>query len=67
MTLMADGTGEFGGEAIKYTAKDGKFTMIIIAEAQTLNYSYNLQGNSLTISGGDLEAPVTFARSTFGK
>jgi hypothetical protein len=65
MTLMlnVDGTGEFDGEAIKYTAKDNTFTMIIVAESQTLIYSYNLQGNSLTVSGGDLEKPVTFTRT----
>jgi hypothetical protein len=63
LILNADGTGEFDGEAIKYTAKDGKFIMTIVAESETNTYNYNLQGNSLTVSGGDLEAPVTFARS----
>lgn len=63
LILNADGTGEFDGDAIKYTAKDGKFTMTIVAEAETLIYKYTLQENSLTVSGGDLEGPVTFARS----
>ncbi|HEY3429946.1 MAG TPA: hypothetical protein VGK39_04655, partial [Cyclobacteriaceae bacterium] len=63
LILNADGTGKFDGDAIKYTAKDGKFTILIVAEAETTIYNYNLQGNSLTVSGGDLEAPVTFARS----
>ena len=62
LMLNADGTGEFDGDAIQYIAKEGKFTMTIIADAQTLVYNYNLQGNSLTISGGDLEGPVTFTR-----
>lgn len=62
LILNADGTGEFDGDAIKYVAKDNKFTMTIVAEAETTIYNYNLQGNSLTISGGDLEGPVTFTR-----
>jgi hypothetical protein len=65
MTLMlnTDGTGEFDGESIKYIAKDNKFAMTIVAESQTINYNYNLQGNSLVVSGGDLEVPVTFTRN----
>ena len=62
LILNADGTGEFDGDAIKYVAKDNKFTMTIVAEAETTIYNYNLQGNSLTISGGDLEEPITFTR-----
>lgn len=63
LILNADGSGEFDGEAIKYIAKDGKFAMTIVAESETLNYSYSLNGNSLTMSGGDLEGPVIFNRA----
>ena len=63
LKLNADGTGEFEGEAIKYLAKDNKFTMTIVAEEQTIVYNYKLQENSLTISGGDLDEPVVFSRS----
>ncbi|HEY3429252.1 MAG TPA: hypothetical protein VGK39_01165 [Cyclobacteriaceae bacterium] len=63
LILNADGSGEFDGEAIKYTTKENKFNMTIVAEQQTISYNYNLQGNSLTVSGGDLEAPVTFTRN----
>jgi hypothetical protein len=68
MTLLlnADGTGEFDGDAIRYTAKDGKFVMTIVAEAQTTTYTYSLQANALTMSGGDLDAPVTFNRNGSG-
>lgn len=62
LILNADGSGEFDGEAIKYTTKDNKFNMTIVAEAQTIIYNYNLQGKSLTMSDGDLETPVTFTR-----
>jgi hypothetical protein len=63
LILNADGSGEFDGEGIKYTTKENKFNMTIVAEQQTIVYNYNLQGNSLTVSGGDLEAPVTFTRN----
>jgi len=63
LVLRADGTGEFDGEPIRYTMKDNKFTLFIVADAQTLVYDYKLQENSLTISGGDLEGPVTFSRN----
>jgi hypothetical protein len=62
LILNADGTGEFDGEAIRYTAKDSKLTLNIDSETQALVYNYNLQGNSLTVSGGDLDAPFTFTR-----
>lgn len=65
MTLMlnADGSGEFDGEAIKYVAKGNQFTMTIVNDRETINYNYSLQGNTLTISGGDLDQPVAFARA----
>jgi hypothetical protein len=63
LVLRADGTGEFDGEAIRYTTKENKFSMFIVADGQTLVYNYTLQGNSLTMSGGDLDETVVFARS----
>lgn len=68
MTLMlnADGTGEFDGEQVKYTAKGGVLSLTITSQQETNNYSYALNGNSLTVSGGDLDQPVTFTRSGSG-
>jgi len=63
LKLNEDGSGEFDGEAIKYTIKDYKFIMTIVAEAQTIAYNFKLQENSLTISGGDLDEPVLFSRN----
>jgi len=63
LKLNADGSGEFDGEAINYTTKDNKFTLTIVAESQTVVYNFKLQENSLTISGGDLDEPVTFSRN----
>src|SRR5688572_28889326 len=68
MTLMLNdnGTGEFDGDAIKYTATDGKLSLTIVAQNQTTVYSYTLAGNDLTVSGGDLEQPVKFSRAGSG-
>ena len=63
MTLMLNpnGTGEFDGESIKFSTQAAKLTIIV--GTVVTEYNFNLQGNSLTLSGGDLDGPVTFARS----
>ena len=63
MTLMLspDGSGEFDGEIIKFIAQANK--LAITQNGATTNYAYNLQGNSLTLSGGDLDQAVTFSRN----
>lgn len=63
MTLMlnANGTGEFDGEAIKYTAKGG--VLALTTSTETLNYNYVLNGSTLTVSGGDLDQPIAFTKA----
>lgn len=62
MTLMlnADGSGEFDGEIIKYTNQANKLSLI--QNGQTTVYTYVLQGNNLTLSGGDIEGNIVFAK-----
>ena len=62
MTLLlnADGSGEFDGEMIKFTTEGSKLS--IIQQGQATVYTFNLQGNSLNLSGGDLEKAITFTR-----
>lgn len=67
LILNADGTGEFDGEKIKYVAKGAQFLMTVVSDNETINYNYALQGNSLTISGGDLDQAVTFSRGGTGQ
>jgi hypothetical protein len=62
MMLNPDGSGEFDGEMIRYTAKSG--VLSIIADNETNNYKYVLNGNSLTVSGGDLDQAVTFTKGS---
>ncbi len=62
MTLMlnADGSGEFDGEMIKYTTQANKLSLM--QAGQTTVYTFVLQGNSLTLSGGDLDNSIVFTR-----
>jgi hypothetical protein len=61
LLLYNNGQGEFEGNAINYTQNNGKLTLRNGKEAIT--YTYKLSGNSLTLSGGDLQQPATFTRS----
>jgi hypothetical protein len=65
MTLMlnADGSGEFDGDAIKYSTQGSNLSITIVQQNQTNVYTYTLQGNSLSVSGGDLDQAVTFIRN----
>jgi hypothetical protein len=67
MMLNADGTGEFDGDEIKYTAKAGVLALTIVNQQSTTNYQYTLNGNQLTVSGGDLDQAVTFTRAGTGQ
>lgn len=62
MTLMlnGDGSGEFDGEMIKYTTQANKLSLV--QDGQTTVYTYVLQGNSLTLSGGDLDGNIMFTK-----
>lgn len=63
LVLNTDGTGSLDGDKIKYTTQNSKINLTIISESETLVYDYVLQGNSLTVSGGDLEEKVVFTRT----
>lgn len=63
MTLMlqADGSGEFDGETIKQRIQGNQF--LITQGGTTTAYQFVLNGNILTVSGGDLDAPIRFTRN----
>jgi hypothetical protein len=63
MTLMLneDGDGEFDGEEIKYTYQGNKLS--ISENGGITVYNCVLQGNTLSLSGGDLDGTITFNRS----
>jgi len=61
LILNADGTGEFDGETILFTTQANKLALTL--NGAITNYTYTLQGNSLTLNGGDLDKPVIFSRN----
>lgn len=61
LILQTDGSGVLDGEALHYKVEG---SLIIIATAnETLAYTYQIQGNQLTVSGGDMDAPMVFLRA----
>lgn len=67
MTLMlnTDGSGEFDGDMIRFVTLGN--TLSITQNNVTTKYSFALQGNSLSLSGGDLEGTVNFSRGGQGE
>ncbi len=63
MTIMLnpDGSGEFDGEVIRYTLQGNQLKMVV--EGISSTYTYALNGNSLTLSGGDIDGAILFLRS----
>ena len=64
MTLMlnSDGTGEFDGDPIRFTQQGNNLSITQNGTSNT--YDYKLQGNTLQLSGGDLDAPIAFTRQS---
>ncbi len=62
LELNTDGSGNFDGEKITYTNSTSALT--IKQDGETTVYKYVLQNNKLILSGGDLDAPITFSKGT---
>lgn len=60
LILNKDFSGEFDGEPIQFSIANNK--LLIIEQDVTNQYNYLLQGNSLTLSGGDVEGSISFIR-----
>jgi hypothetical protein len=61
LILNENGTGEFDGEEIKFSTQGDKLSLQQHGNTET--YTFVLQGNLLKISGGDLDAAMTFMRN----
>lgn len=61
MLLLDNGTGEFQGVQIKYRNQNGK--LFFDDGIQPVTYNYQLTSTTLTLSGGDMQASVTFTRA----
>lgn len=64
LILNADGRGEFDGSDISFTTQGNKLS--ITSGGATTTYTYTLAGNSLTVSGGDIDGKVVFTRGNAG-
>ncbi|MFM8914286.1 MAG: hypothetical protein ACKOE6_15425 [Flammeovirgaceae bacterium] len=60
LKLNKDYTGEFDGESIQFSTVGS--TLSVVQNGETIIYDFKLQGNALTISGGDLDSVITFTR-----
>jgi hypothetical protein len=62
MTLMLNegNSGEFDGESITYSTANNKLS--ITQAGATTQYTYSLNGNSLTLYGGDLDQNIAFTK-----
>jgi hypothetical protein len=64
LILNADGTGQMDGP-IHWQAQGNR--LVITEEDGATAYNFVLKGSKMTVSGGDLEAPLTLTRSGSGK
>lgn len=60
LLLNPDGTGEFDGEMIRYSTQGNQ--LLVSQQGITNKYNYTIQGAKLTLSGGDLDSPLSFTR-----
>ncbi len=60
LILNADGSGEMDGP-IKWQVQGNK--LVITEDDGATAYDFSLKGSKLTVSGGDLEAPLTLTRT----
>src|SRR4051812_18589695 len=55
VVLNADGTGKMDTEPVKWSATGTTLSMTVAGEV--IKYTVKLDGDSLTVSGGDLDKP----------
>jgi hypothetical protein len=60
LQLSDNGSGVFEEEKISYTIVGNKLN--IKFEEETIAYGFKLTGNILTLTGGDLDAPIHFSK-----
>lgn len=64
LLLYDNGQAELDGETMTWSSNGNK--LILKSGGNTIQYNYKQNGNSLTLSGGDLGQPATFTRSGGG-
>lgn len=61
LILNQDGTGEFDGESIRFSATAN--TLRLEANGMATTYGYSLNKTTLNLSGGDLDSSIAFVKS----
>lgn len=61
LLIQPNGTGELDGDPFTYTSDEKQ--LILTLDGKTTAYTYQLSGNTMTLSGGDIISPVQFKRS----
>ncbi len=64
LTLNADGSADYEGVMGKWRVQGNK--LLLTQEGETVGYNFVLQGAQLTLSGGDLMAPMVMTRAGGG-
>ena len=64
LTLNADGSADYEGVMGKWRVQANK--LLLTQEGETVGYTFTLQGSQLTLSGGDLMAPMGMTRAGGG-
>jgi hypothetical protein len=64
LTLKPDGKGAFDEESITYEYSGN--ILVVKSGGNKTTYMCMLEGNNLTLSGGDLDAPLTFTKVSAG-
>ncbi|MBZ5514513.1 MAG: lipocalin family protein [Acidobacteriia bacterium] len=64
LVLNADGSADYEGVLGKWRLQGGK--LLLTEEGETVAYNFTLQGSQLTLSGGDLMAPMVMTRAGGG-
>ncbi len=65
VTFDAGGTGKMNDSAIRWSVAGQKLTLV--ADGDTHEYTFKLDGDTLVVSGGDLDAPLTLKRKGAAK
>lgn len=64
LVLRADGTGAYNGEPFQYAVLGGN--LIVNSGGETALYAFQVKGDSLTVAGGGLAAPLQLTRAAPG-
>jgi hypothetical protein len=59
-TLNPDGTGKVDDDAVTYTVSGN--TIKIVTGGETVAYTFKIDGDTMTVAGGDLDKPTPFTR-----